>query len=221
MATRLISRNSLKVVGVLNLTPDSFSDGGRFVSARRALAQANLLQRQGAHIIDVGGESTRPGALPVDVDEEQRRVLRVVAALASLGTSVSIDTMHAATAAAAVQAGARIVNDVSGGLADPDLFPALAPLDCQLVLGHLRGTPQTMDRLAHYGDVVGEVAAELAARASCAESAGIRGDRIVLDPGIGFAKTSTHNWGSDPGHGEGSGPGLSRYGRSVAEALFR
>lgn len=182
------------LVGVVNCTPDSFSDGGQHPDAASAVAHAIDLRADGAHLIDIGGESTRPGAAPVDPREEQHRVLPVVAALAELRIPVSIDTMHASTARAAVAVGANVVNDVSGGLADPAMLPTLARLDCQVVLGHLRGTPATMTGLADYGDAAQEVTRELRERAETAVATGITANRIVLDPGIGFAKTPRHNW---------------------------
>ncbi|MGQ4599036.1 dihydropteroate synthase [Nocardia sp. R6R-6] len=192
--TTAITRTGVRLVGVLNLTPDSFSDGGRFPTLAHALRHARELRAAGADIIDVGGESTRPGAVPVDPRVEQDRILGAIEALAADGMTVSVDTMHAETAVRAVEAGAAIVNDVSGGLVDPDLLAAVAGLDCQIVLGHLRGTAATMQEFACYGDPAQEVAAELYERALAAHAVGIASDRVVLDPGIGFAKNADDNW---------------------------
>lgn len=180
--------------GVVNVTPDSFSDGGLFVSPDTATAHALQMVEQGASVIDVGGESTRPGASRVSPEEEIARVIPVVTALASAGVVVSIDTMRASTAAAAVDAGARIINDVSGGLADPGMFAVVAAGDAEYVLMHWRGHSDRMDSLAQYDNVVAEVSAELHARVRAATEAGIDASRIMVDPGLGFAKTPAHNW---------------------------
>jgi dihydropteroate synthase len=180
--------------GVVNVTPDSFSDGGLFVSPDTATAHALQMVEQGASVIDVGGESTRPGASRVSPEEEIARVIPVVTALASAGVVVSIDTMRASTAAAAVDAGARIINDVSGGLADPGMFAVVAACDAEYVLMHWRGHSDQMDSLATYDNVVAEVSAELHARVRAATEAGIDASRIMVDPGLGFAKTPAHNW---------------------------
>jgi len=180
--------------GVVNVTPDSFSDGGLFVSPDTATSHALQMVEQGASVIDVGGESTRPGASRVSPEEESARVIPVVTALAKAGVVVSIDTMRASTAAAAVDAGARIINDVSGGLADSEMFAVVAACDAEYVLMHWRGHSDQMDSLATYDDVVGEVSAELHARVSAATEAGIDTSRIIVDPGLGFAKTPAHNW---------------------------
>lgn len=182
------------VMGIVNVTPDSFSDGGRFLDPDVAIAHARLLRQQGADLLDVGGESTRPGAERVAPRVEQQRVLPVVEALASEGLFVSIDTMNAATARAAVDAGARLVNDVSGGLADPEMLAAIADTSADVALGHWRGPSSEMYARAEYDDVVREVAAELSERAAAAEAAGIARSRIVLDPGIGFGKRGGQNW---------------------------
>jgi dihydropteroate synthase len=182
------------VWGVLNVTPDSFSDGGRWLDPAAAVVQGLLLQATGADVVDVGGESTRPGAQRVTVDEELARVLPVVSALAAAGVVVSIDTMRPAVAAAAVGAGAGLVNDVSGGLADPGMLDLLADLTVPYVAMHWRGHSADMEALATYDDVVADVARELEARLAAAVAAGIREDRVVLDPGLGFAKHSDHNW---------------------------
>jgi dihydropteroate synthase len=181
-------------MGVLNVTPDSFSDGGRYAGRAAAIAHGVRLFREGAHVIDVGGESTRPGAARVDADTEKARVLPVIEALTAEGVRVSIDTTRAAVAAAALDAGAWMVNDVSGGLADPDMAPVVAAAGCPWVLMHWRGPSATMRELAVYDDVVTEVRDELSARVAAALAAGVAQDRIVVDPGIGFAKTPAHNW---------------------------
>ncbi len=181
-------------MGIVNVTPDSFSDGGRYLDPDVALAHARLLREQGAEILDVGGESTRPGAERVAPRVEQRRVLPVVEALASEGSFVSIDTMNAATAVAAVRAGARLVNDVSGGLADPDMLAAVAETDADLALGHWRGPSTEMYARADYVDLAREVSAELAERVESAVSAGFERSRLIIDPGIGFGKRGAQNW---------------------------
>ncbi|GAB3603056.1 dihydropteroate synthase [Microbacterium aureliae] len=182
------------VMGIVNVTPDSFSDGGRYLDHDSAIAHGLRLCREGAHILDVGGESTRPGAERVDPAEEQARVLPVIRGLAEARAAVSVDTMNASTAVAAVEAGARIVNDVSGGLADPELLAAVAPTGADVILGHWRGHSADMYAPATYRDVVGEVIAELAARVDAAGAAGIPPARIIIDPGIGFGKRGEQNW---------------------------
>ncbi|MFZ8887889.1 MAG: dihydropteroate synthase [Aquiluna sp.] len=183
------------VMGVLNVTPDSFSDGGQFLEFDSAIAHAREMAEQGAQIIDIGGESTRPGSIRVSLDEEQERVLPVIRAIkGELKVKVSIDTMNADTAAKAIAAGADIVNDVSGGLADPQIFAAVAESDCNYVLGHWRGHSDIMDSLTTYSDVAREVVAELAEQVSMAVAAGIVRERIVVDPGLGFAKDMKQNW---------------------------
>jgi len=182
------------VMGVLNVTPDSFSDGGRWFDLDAALAHGLALAAEGADLVDVGGESTRPGAARPDLAEELRRVLPVVRALADAGVTVSIDTMRADVAAAAVEAGARVVNDVSGGLADPTMLATVAGLDAAYVAMHWRGHSQVMQDRTRYTDVVRDVAAELAGRLAQARAAGIAEDRLVVDAGFGFAKTGEHNW---------------------------
>jgi dihydropteroate synthase len=178
------------VMGILNVTPDSFSDGGRHFGHERAIAAGRAMAASGAQIVDVGGESTRPGAADVFPDDEQARVLPVAAALAAEGIAVSIDTRNAATMDAALDAGARIVNDVSGLAHDPAASAIVARRRCPVILMHMRGTPETMDEHATYGDVAIEVADELAARLRQAEAAGIASGQVALDPGIGFAKTA-------------------------------
>jgi dihydropteroate synthase len=212
------------IMGIVNVTPDSFSDGGRYADAEAAVAHGLLLRAQGADILDVGGESTRPGAERVDPRVEQDRVLPVVRALAEAGAVVSIDTMNASTAVAAVEAGARIVNDVSGGLADPDLLAAVAPTDADVALGHWRGHSADMYARAQYENVVDEVVRELRGRVEAAASAGIAPSRVILDPGVGFGKKGAQNWAvlHDLDRLVGLGPrllvGTSRK-RFLAEAL--
>ena len=181
-------------MGVVNVTPDSFSDGGRFASAGAAIAHGLALAESGAAILDVGGESTRPDAEPVDESEELRRTVPVVRELvAASAVPVSIDTTKAAVAAAALEAGAAMVNDVSGGRADPGMLRVVADAGVMLVVMHTRGTPRTMRAEARYDDVVREVGAELRARVDAAVAAGVRADAILADPGIGFAKTADQN----------------------------
>lgn len=179
-------------MGVLNVTPDSFSDGGRFIDCDAAIAHGLSLWREGADLIDVGGESTRPGAPEVSAAEEVARVVPVVAALASAGVTVSIDTSKAVVAAAAVEVGAAVINDVSA-LTDPAMAPIAAESGCGVVLMHMQGTPRTMQADPRYGDVVVEVRDHLLRRVDHAVSAGIPTGRICLDPGIGFGKTLEHN----------------------------
>ena len=184
----------MRVMGILNVTPDSFSDGGRYTSLDDAVEHALELRAEGADIIDVGGESTRPGALRVDADEETKRVVPVVEALRSHGVPISVDTYRASVAAAALEAGASIVNDVSGGLGDPDMAAVVRAAGCPWILMHWRGHSESMNQLATYDDVVADVRTELCARVDAALAAGIEADRIVIDPGLGFAKTGEHNW---------------------------
>lgn len=186
------------IMGILNVTPDSFSDGGRFATADDAIAHGLRLVADGADWVDVGGESTRPGASRVDPSDELERVLRVVQELAAAGVAVSIDTMNASTALRAVEAGARLVNDVSGGLSDPRMLAAMREASvthgADVALCHWRGQSSDMYARAHYDDVASEVMAELLARADAAIAAGVEASRIVLDPGIGFAKNAAQNW---------------------------
>lgn len=182
------------VMGVVNVTPDSFSDGGEFLDPAAAVAHGRALVAQGARIIDVGGESTRPGSTPVTPEEEQRRVLPVVAALSASGIRVSIDTLHADTARAAIAAGASLINDVSGGLADPEMYRVAAQSQATLILGHWRGIPDAAHGRSDYRDVVGEVRAELARLAAAAIDAGVGAERIVIDPCLGFDKTAAQGW---------------------------
>jgi dihydropteroate synthase len=183
-----------RVVGILNVTPDSFSDGGRFLAHEAAVAQGLALYAAGADLVDVGGESTRPGAARVDPAEELRRVLPVVRGLVAAGVPVSVDTMRAEVARATVGAGAAVVNDVSGGLADPDMAATVADLDAVYVLSHWRGFSDVMTSRAVYADVVTEVVAELGRRLDVVTAAGVDPGRIVVDPGLGFAKVAEHDW---------------------------
>ena len=202
-----VPRDRTLLMGVLNVTPDSFSDGGRWADPEAAVAHARELIGQGADIIDVGGESTRPGAQRVDVDTEISRVLPVVRALLADGAGsadgagasgsaiVSVDTIHAATAEAAIDAGAHIINDVSGGLADPAMHGLIARTGVVYVCQHWRGDPETMDRLTDYpGGVVAGVEAELRERLTELDAAGVDRTQVVLDPGLGFAKTHAQSW---------------------------
>jgi len=179
------------IMGILNVTPDSFSDGGRYSATDAAIARGVELRDQGATIVDVGGESTRPGAAPIDSAEERKRVIPVVAALAREGVSVSIDTMHADTAAAAVDAGAQLINDVSGGLADEGMPRVVAESGVHYVAMHWRGGA---DAEPAYTDVVADVRTELKTRVAELVVAGVDPARILLDPGLGFAKDAEHNW---------------------------
>lgn len=181
-------------MGVLNVTPDSFSDGGRYWQLSDAVAHALKMRAQGADIIDVGGESTRPGANRVDAATEIARVEPVLRELAAAGLPMSIDTTRAEVAEAALDAGAILVNDVSGGLADPDMRRVVAQAGCPWVLMHWRGHSTVMSRLATYEDVVAEVCSELRDRTEDAMKAGVDPNKIIVDPGIGFAKTAEHNW---------------------------
>ncbi len=182
------------VMGILNVTPDSFSDGGRWDSVDAAIARGVELAAEGADIVDVGGESTRPGAARVDPGEEVARVLPVIEALAGEGITVSVDTMRARTARAAVDAGARIVNDVSGGLADPDMARIVAELECEYIAMHWRAHSTQMDAHDRYDDVVAEVHRELLERVSALQDAGVATERIIVDPGLGFSKVGDSNW---------------------------
>jgi len=190
----LASAGRCLVMGVVNVTPDSFSDGGSYLDAGAAVAHGLDLVREGADVVDVGGESTRPGAGRVPADEEARRVLPVVRALADAGATVSVDTMRADVAAAALDAGARMVNDVSGGLADPAMAAVVASAEVPYVVMHWRGHSVDMQERAVYDDVVREVCAELRSRLDALGEAGVDLDRVVVDPGLGFAKTAQHSW---------------------------
>ncbi len=180
------------LMGVLNVTPDSFSDGGRHADLPAAAAHGRRLAAAGADLVDVGGESTRPGAPPVGAHEEARRVVPVVAELVAAGVAVSVDTSKASVAAAALAEGAVAVNDVTA-LADPEMAGVVAEAGAGLVLMHMQGTPRTMQREPHYNDVVAEVAEFLEKRSATAIAAGVAPERICIDPGIGFGKTPRHN----------------------------
>ncbi|MET7422297.1 dihydropteroate synthase [Dactylosporangium sp. NPDC005555] len=181
-------------MGVLNVTPDSFSDGGRYAGLGAAVDHAMRMVDEGADVIDIGGESTRPGAERVDARTELDRVLPVIRELAAAGVAMSIDTTRAAVAAEAVAAGVALVNDVSGGLADPDMARVVAEAGCPWVLMHWRGHSRKMADLAVYDDVVKEVRAELLERVDEAVAAGVAPERLILDPGLGFAKHAEHTW---------------------------
>jgi dihydropteroate synthase len=182
------------VIGVLNVTPDSFSDGGRYTRLDDALDHARRMYAEGAGLVDVGGESTRPGADRIDAAVECARVVPVIRELAADGVATSIDTTRASVAEAAIAAGAAVVNDVSGGLADADMAGVVAGAGVPWILMHWRGHAREMSKLATYGDVVAEVRAELGGRVDTALAAGVRPEQIVVDPGLGFAKTAEHNW---------------------------
>ena len=185
----------MQVMGVVNVTDDSFSDGGRYLDPTRAVEHALALAADGADIIDVGGESTRPGAVRIDPAVESARIIPVVKELAAQGITVSIDTMHAVVARAALENGASIVNDVSGGRADPAMAPLVAEAAVPWVLMHWRSVQQAQPHDApHYRDVVAEVRDELLAGVDAAVAAGIDHDKVIIDPGLGFAKTAQHNW---------------------------
>ena len=181
-------------MGILNVTPDSFSDGGEHLGFEAAVRHGRRLLDEGVDVIDVGGESTRPGAERAPAGVELARVLPVIRVLAAAGGVVSVDTMRAEVAAEAVAAGAALVNDVSGGLADPEMLSTVAGLRVGYIAMHWRGHSTVMQQLTHYDDVVADVAGELAGRRDAALAAGIAPDRLVLDPGLGFAKTADHNW---------------------------
>ncbi len=182
------------VMGVVNVTPDSFSDGGEHATTDAAIAHGLLLRAQGADLLDIGGESTRPGATRPLVAEERGRVVPVIRALAAEGVAVSVDTMRHEVAEAALEAGAVLVNDVSGGLADPQVLDVVADHGAAYVVMHWRAHSAVMQQLASYDDVLAEVRDELAQRLETAAAAGVDPARLVIDPGLGFAKTAEHNW---------------------------
>lgn len=182
------------VMGVINVTPDSFSDGGHWLDPVAAVQHGLELLQQGADILDVGGESTRPGAVRVDPAQEIERVVPVVRELSERGAVVSVDTMRAQVAEACIRVGAQLVNDVSGGLADAAMLPLIARHDVDYVAMHWRGHARTMQQQASYSDVVADVFAELSTRRDAALAAGVQLDRLILDPGLGFAKRAEHNW---------------------------
>lgn len=193
-AELIAQRDRTLVMGVVNVTPDSFSDGGEWFEPDAAIAHGIDLLAEGADLLDVGGESTRPGADRPSVDEELRRVLPVVEALSARGATISIDTMRAEVARQAVTAGATIVNDVSGGIADPDMVPWVAEARLPFIAMHWRGHSADMQSRAVYEDVVADVTRELAERRDLLLDSGVDDDLLVLDPGLGFAKTADHNW---------------------------
>jgi dihydropteroate synthase len=182
------------VMGILNVTPDSFADGGKHFTFEHAVSRGLEMIEEGVDIIDIGGESTRPGADRVSETEEPARILPVIAELSNRGVDISVDTMRARTAKLAVAAGASIVNDVSGGAADPEMFSTVAALGCKYTLMHWRGHSKDMNSLAHYDDVMKEVIEEISISLDKALAAGIKRENIVLDPGLGFAKDPEHNW---------------------------
>jgi dihydropteroate synthase len=194
LSPTLAKLNRCLVVGVLNVTPDSFSDGGLFSDTNAAVKYAQDLIQNGADLIDVGGESTRPGASRITIMEEQKRVIPVIKELTSLGIITSIDTMNSETALVAVNAGAQMVNDVSGGLADEKMHKCVADLNVPYVLMHWRGHSTVMDNLATYSDVVTEVVNEIQIQVDNAIKSGIDRNKIVIDPGLGFAKNPEQNW---------------------------
>jgi dihydropteroate synthase len=182
------------VMGILNLTPDSFADGGRHNSFEAGVARGVEMIAEGVDIIDIGGESTRPGADRISAEEEQARVLPVITELAKHGVKISIDTMRADTAEKAVQAGAAIINDVSGGLSDPAMFATVKKLGVPYILMHWRGESKDMNSRAIYSDVVTDVISEINSQIDAALDAGINKSQIIIDPGLGFAKDAEHNW---------------------------
>jgi dihydropteroate synthase len=182
------------VMGILNLTPDSFADGGRHNSFEAGVARGLEMIAEGVDIIDIGGESTRPGADRISAEEEQARVLPVIAELSKSGVKISIDTMRADTAEKAVQLGASIINDVSGGLSDPTMFATVKKLGVPYILMHWRGESKQMNSRAIYTDVVSDVISELNSQIDAALDAGINKSQIIIDPGLGFAKDAEHNW---------------------------
>jgi dihydropteroate synthase len=182
------------VVGVVNVTPDSFSDGGEWLEPNAAIAHGLELLEEGADVVDVGGESTRPGATRPEVSEELRRVLPVIGELVAAGACVSVDTMRTQVAEPAIAAGARVVNDVSGGQADPAMLRLIAESGLAYICMHWRGHSEDMQSKASYADVVADVVAELRTQLDEADRAGIAADKVIIDPGFGFAKTAEHNW---------------------------
>ena len=182
------------IMGILNVTPDSFADGGRHNDFESAVARGLEMIAEGVDIIDIGGESTRPGADRVSETEELERTIPVITELAKHGARMSIDTMRASTAEAAVKAGASIINDVSGGLADPDMLQTAARLQVPYIAMHWRGQSKDMNSKANYNDVVNDVISELQERITAALDAGIKANNLIIDPGLGFAKDADHNW---------------------------
>ncbi len=184
----------MKIMGILNVTPDSFADGGKHDTYEKAVARGLEMISEGVDIIDIGGESTRPGAARVSAAEEQARVIPVIEKLSQSGIPISIDTMRAQTAELAITAGASIVNDVSGGLADDLMHEVVAEMGCPYILMHWRGHSQDMNKRAVYGDVVKEVIAELNTQIEAALRSGMAKNNLIIDPGLGFAKDAQHNW---------------------------
>jgi dihydropteroate synthase len=184
----------MKIMGILNVTPDSFADGGKHNTYEKAVARGLEMISEGVDIIDIGGESTRPGAVRVSAAEEQARVIPVIEKLAQTGVPISIDTMRAETAELAISAGASIVNDVSGGLADDLIFETVAEMGCPYILMHWRGHSKDMDSRANYRDVVAEVIAELNTQINAALKSGIAKNNLIIDPGLGFSKDAAQNW---------------------------
>jgi dihydropteroate synthase len=211
-----VAVSDVKLMGVVNVTPDSFSDGGLYLDPAAAIAHGKALAAEGAAILDVGGESTRPGAAPVAVDEELRRVEPVVAGLVGVAEAISVDTSKATVAEAALDAGASIVNDVTALRGDPEMAALCADRGAGVVLMHMAGDPRTMQVNPEYGDVVAEVRDFLAARLAVAVAAGIDESRVWLDPGIGFGKTDQHNFELLRGLGE-----LVRLGRPILVGTSR
>jgi dihydropteroate synthase len=205
------------VMGIVNVTPDSFSDGGRFLAPEDAVAQALRLVDEGADLLDIGGESSRPGSLPVPLDEELRRVLPVVEALASrVAVPLSIDTTKAAVARRGLTAGAQIINDITALRGDPDLGPVISEMGAGVILMHMRGTPATMQQEPQYEDVVSSVGDFFEERLHVADELGIARSAVVLDPGIGFGKTDAHNWTLLAGLEK-----LGRFGRPICLGVSR
>ena len=184
----------MKIMGILNVTPDSFADGGKHDTYEKAVARGLEMISEGVDIIDIGGESTRPGAVRVSATEEQARVIPVIEKLAQTGVPISIDTMRAETAELAITAGASVVNDVSGGLADDLMFETVAEMGCPYILMHWRGHSKDMDTKAIYRDVVAEVIAELTIQIDAALNSGIAKSNLIIDPGLGFSKDAAQNW---------------------------
>jgi len=185
---------SPEIWGILNITPDSFSDGGKFSEVENAIKQAHLMLNQGADVIDIGGESTRPGAQRVSVSEEISRIKIVVQELVSSGVRISLDTMKSEVAEFGLEAGVKIINDVSGGLADEKMFDVVSQSDCEYVLMHWRGHSDVMNSLTTYVDVVSDVIGEWSTQRDKAIASGIKPEKIIFDPGLGFAKEAHHNW---------------------------
>ena len=182
------------VMGILNVTPDSFADGGRYSDFESAIRRGNEMISEGVDIIDIGGESTKPGAERITLDEELNRVIPVVKELSQSGVRISIDTMRSEVARQAIEAGASIINDVSGGLADTEMLPTAASLELPYIAMHWRGHSKDMNSRAVYKDVVGEVIIEIEERITACLEAGIKKDNLIIDPGLGFAKDADHNW---------------------------